>query len=861
MMDLHNHKYANKSVRYGLLLSLLVFQASYVLAQPPHSLTGVAPHERITKKINDVDRVTLGGHRLAQLDASLDEGEVDGNLLLKNMMLVLKSSPKQLAALEAFSKAQQTPGAPEYHRWLTPQEFADHFGVASQDLDAIIKYLVSKGFSIDEIQAGGRSLTFSGTVAQVKKVFHTEIHHFVWQGEQHIANKSDPQIPAALSGVVGGIINLHDFNSRSRKPEHMINRIPTPGNLLSGSINNLPMPDWNIGSNHYLTPADYGVIYDINPLYNASINGSGVNIAVLGRSNIVASDVASFQSFSGLPLNPAHIIINGNDPGLVVDDQFESSLDVEWAAGVAPGATVTFITSASPVNGDGIALSALYAVNNNIGDIISLSYGLCESKMGSSQVSAWGSLWQQAQIQGQTVLVSSGDSGVAGCDVSSNATAVLGAGINGLCSSPYSTCVGGTQFNDTVNPSSYWLAGNPAGGTTTVLGYIPEKVWNESGTAGGSALWASGGGKSLNWLKPSWQVSPGVPADSFRDVPDVSLSASTHDGYLIYVNSLMYASGGTSASTPALAGIIALLEQYNGHEQSLSSSRQGNINPRLYGLYQLQAGGGNYAYFHPTLSGDNSVPGKTGFSATGAGYNQATGLGSVDVNLLVKQWRNLNPSNTSIALSSSASSIVGGQTVTFTATVSGFVPTGSVQFKNNGVTLGTATLNNGVASLTTNALTLPGVNSVVAVYPGDSNNLTSTSSALTESVLTATTITVTVSAASVAAGQSLTLTATVTGVSPTGTVQFYSNGIALGLPVTLVNGIAELTTTEVTTIGQVTITASYSGDSNNAANTSVAINETVTPAQAQQVPALAPWQEALFAAMLFGLMLWIQRRA
>jgi subtilase family serine protease len=858
MMGSYNRQYLNKSVRCGLLLIILVFQVGSVLAGTPPSLVGVEPHARITRKINDVDRVKLVGNRLAELDSSTDKGAVDGNLLLKNMMLVLSSSPEQLAALELYSKAQQTPGATEYHRWLTPQEFASHFGVASQDLSVIRNYLISHGFSIDEIQAGRRSLTFSGTVAQVKKVFHTEIHHYEWKGEQHIANNSDPQIPAALSGVVRGVINLHDFHSRARRPDSRINTMPISGNPLPGGIGSPPIPDWSLYGSHYLTPGDYGVIYDINPLYNSSVNGNGISIAILGRSNITVSDVASFQSFSGLPSNPPQIINGGANgsvlPGLINGDQFESSLDVEWAGGIAPNAKVTFITSDSTLNADGIGLSALYAVNNNIGDVISLSYGLCENLLGTAQVSAWGSLWQQAQTQGQTVLVSSGDSGVAGCDIASSVTAAPGAGVNGLCSSPYSTCVGGTQFNDTVNPSSYWLSANPGGGTVTALGYIPENVWNESGTvAGGSALWASGGGKSINWAKPSWQISPGVPAGK-RVVPDVSLSASKHDGYIVYMNGQQFVAGGTSAATPSMAGIVALLDQHN-------LGRQGNINPILYGLYQRQANGGSYAYFHPTLSGNNSVPGQAGFTASGAGYNMATGLGSVDANLLVNQWRNLNPGTTSVGLSSSSANPVSGQSVSFTATVNGFFPTGSVQFKNNGVTLGTVVLSNGLASLTTSALTTPGANLIVGVYTGDSNNLTSTSAALTETVIAAATVTVTVSAASVTVGQSLTLTATVTGASPTGTVQFYNNGVALGLPVTLVNGIAELVTTGLTTIGLDTITVSYSGDTNNAANTSVAISETVTAAQAQQVPALAPWQEALFAFMLFGLMLWVRRRA
>ncbi|UOA08261.1 Ig-like domain-containing protein [Methylobacter sp. S3L5C] len=221
--------------------------------------------------------------------------------------------------------------------------------------------------------------------------------------------------------------------------------------------------------------------------------------------------------------------------------------------------------------------------------------------------------------------------------------------------------------------------------------------------------------------------------------------------------------GGTSASTPSLAGIVALLEQYN-------LGRQGNINPTLYGLYQMQANGGSYAYFHPTLSGSNSVPGQVGFIANGSGYNPATGLGSVDANLLITQWRNLNPGSTSVGLSSSLANLVSGQSVTFTATVSGFMPTGSVQFNNNDVSLGTSVLSGGVATLTTSALTSPGVGLIIAVYAGDSNNLTSISTALSETVIAATTITVTVSESTIMAGQSLTLIATVTGASPSGTV-------------------------------------------------------------------------------------------
>ncbi|WP_347986809.1 Ig-like domain repeat protein [Methylomonas sp. AM2-LC] len=843
-------------LRYVVLV-VLTLQTGSIFAQDSDALDKIQPHTRIVKHIDETDRITLKGNRVSQLDNSVDTGRIDDNLRLNRMILNLKSSPAQQAALDAFTQAQQTPGSPDYHHWLTPAEFASHFGVAEQDISAIKNFLTSRGFQIDEVAAGGRSIQFSGTSAQVRNAFHTEMHQYIWQGEQHIANASNPQIPAALANVVDGLVNLHDFRSHARKQQAQTNAATPLAKPISANQTQqseiLPVSEIVIGTTNYLTPADYGVIYDVNPLYTSAINGSGVKIAVLGRSNILNSDITSFQSFSGLTANPPQTIITNTDPGIVSGDQTESTLDVEWAGGIAPGATVIFITSSSTVIGDGIAYSASYAVNSNVGDIISLSYGACEQYMAQAETNAWSNLWQQAQSQGQTVLVSSGDSGAAGCDASNSSTAVSSTGVNGLCSSQFSTCVGGTEFKDTSNPSSYWLTSNRSGSTANALSYIPESVWNESASvSGGSGLYASGGGKSIYFSKPAWQVSPGVPADGQRDVPDISLAAAKHDGYIINLNGNQWSVGGTSAATPSFAGILALLEQYNG-------GRQGNINANLYGLYQLQAKSGN-KYFHPTLSGNNSVPGQAGFSATGAGYNLATGLGSVDANVLVKQWHNVNPVSSSVALTSSASNFVSGNPITVTATVSGAYPTGSVQFKNNGVALGTPiTINNNVASLTTSALTTPGLTPITAVYSGDGNNLSSSSAALNETVMAIATITVTVSAPTITAGQNITLTATVTGDTPTGTVQFYSNAVKLGSPVSLVNGVAVLTTNALTTTGLDNITATYSGDSLNTGNTSIAVSETVLAAKAQSVPALAVWQEILLGLLLFTTLLRVQR--
>ena len=272
-------------------------------------------------------------------------------------------------------------------------------------------------------------------------------------------------------------------------------------------------------------------------------------------------------------------------------------------------------------------LSAQYIVTHNLAPVMSTSFGLCEAWLGSSGNNFLNSLWQQAAAQGITVFVSSGDNGAAGCDSASASNATYGRAVNGLCSTPYSVCVGGTEFNDASNASLYWTTSNASGTQASAISYIPEVVWNESGP--GAGLWASGGGASTIYAKPNWQTGTGVPADGKRDVPDVSLSAAGHDGYLIVQNGGFYVVGGTSAASPSFAGVMALVVQN-------TAARQGNANTAFYPLASRQRAGGA-SVFHDVTSGSNSVPGQPGFNAT-TGYDQATGLGPIDASALVNHW-------------------------------------------------------------------------------------------------------------------------------------------------------------------------------------------------------------------------------
>jgi pseudomonalisin len=595
-----------------------------------------SPRARVINDVDDTQLAVLGGNRhpLARPENLI--GNVPANFRMERMMLALRSDPTQQAALDQLVAAQHNPASPYYHQWLTPEDFGQRFGVAESDLQTVVRWLESHGMQVEEVTNGRRLILFSGTAGQVAQAFHTQIRQYKVNGETHFANSADPQIPQALAPVIVGPVSLHDFQSAS-----------------THAAMGAPAPNYNSGGSHYLAPADLATIYDVNPLYSAGLDGSGQTVAIVGRTNIHLSDVRAFRSTFGLPANDPQIIINGADPGIVsAGEETEAILDVEWSGAMAKNATIKFVVSPS-TSTDGVSLSAQYIVNHNVAPVMSTSFGLCEAYEGSGGNAFFNSLWQQAAAEGITTFISSGDSGAAGCDGGGSSSGTHGTGVNGLCSSPYSVCVGGTQFNDTASPGTYWRSTNTSGTGASAMGYVPEVAWNESASGG---LWSGGGGASIIYAKPSWQTGPGVPADGKRDVPDVSLAAAVHDGYLIYINGGLGVVGGTSAASPSFAGLMSLVVQNTG-------ARQGNANPAFYSLASLQQLAGGAAVFHDITGGSNTVPGVSGFSA-GTGYDRASGLGSIDANLLVHHWSDSgSPTPTfQVAVSTSAVSVATGGT-------------------------------------------------------------------------------------------------------------------------------------------------------------------------------------------------------
>src|SRR6266849_5641774 len=467
------------------------------------------------RNIDDNDTIVVHGNVPPQAEAKYDRGPTDRNLKYEKMILLLQPRISGRDSIERLVADLNDPSSLNFHQWLTPEQFAKRFGITDPDLEDILGWLQQHGFTIDEIAAGRGSITFDGSVGSVESTFHTSIHDFDVDGKQFHANVKDPEIPRALADVVSGVVTLHNF----------------PKKAMNHGFK--PVTEYTSGTSHYVAPADFAKIYNVNPLYTAGINGTGQTIAIVGRTDIALGDVQYFRSFFGLVANDPVFVHNTTAPGnLGGGEEGEADLDVEWSGAVAPNATVKFVISKSTTSTDGVDLSAQYIVNNNVAKVMSTSFGQCESSMGTTENTFYNNLWSQAATQGISAFVSSGDSGAAGCDGGS-ATTGTGAAVSGLASTPYNIGVGGTQFADTANHSLYWNSTNAAN-QSSARSYVPEVAWNESGNvSGGSGLWASSGGVSTIYAKPSWQSCVGVPNDGKRDVPDVALTAAGHDGYLV----------------------------------------------------------------------------------------------------------------------------------------------------------------------------------------------------------------------------------------------------------------------------------------------------------------------------------------
>ena len=737
-----------------LLFSCLLAVLSVIFISQRSAGQSVGAPSLITQPIDEGKLVVLTGNTHPLARAKYDQGPAPSSLAMDRMMLVLKTTSAQGSALETLLAEQQDRSSPSFHKWLTPQEFGSQFGASEADIQKITSWLQSHGFQIENVANGRNVIQFSGNAAQVQSAFHTSIHKYTINSQEHWANASDPSIPAALTPAVAGVASLNNFPKRAAHrltgtfsrdmATKKLKAVKPEFTFLAGCSGS--------GTECYgLAPYDFATIYNVLPLWNAGITGAGQTIAIVSDSDINPADLTNFRSLFGLPAaNFTRTYTPGfssSNPGVIPcadnGDECEAALDIQWSGAVAPGATINLVISGSTTTTFGGDTSAEFIIDNNLAKIIGYSYGECELGLGTAGNAFYGGSatvkdsvgeWKQAAAQGITVVVSTGDNGSTACDSDDDDNgAEFGLAVNGVASTPYNIAVGGTDFNDPTNPTVYWNATNPS--TTTqasVKGYIPEITYNDTctnsiietliglggnieedcneilaggqfpaltapagGSGGVSACTTSTGGApstcSGGYAKPSYQTALTV-ADGKRDLPDFAIFAgdgSLQNFYLyceadLDVNNdacslassasgatvafpLIQGVGGTSVSAEAFAGMVALLNQS-------TNSAQGLVNTNLYSLAgqswaNCQSGSvqTSACIFNQVSSGTIAMPcnavltageGATGCNVTvngdviaettqangavgynaGAGYNLATGLGSLNVASLVNQW-------------------------------------------------------------------------------------------------------------------------------------------------------------------------------------------------------------------------------
>lgn len=666
------------------IFSPFIAVCGLILIFGPTPLAETPSQSRIAGEIDNSSLSVLRHDVSPFAQRRFDQGEVEDSFKLSHMTMDFKLTTSQQSALSTLIRQQQNPSSTSYHEWLTPEQYADRFGLAQTDIAKVAAWLESQGFSVDGTARSRSWVAFSGTAAQVAAAFHTEIHRYSVNGHTYYANATEPSVPAALAGVVEGIRSLSNFRPKPRVLRRAISAITDP-RFTSGDT-----------GKHYLAPADFATIYHVQSLYNAGITGAGAKIAVMGQTDIALNDISEFRSAAGLPANNPTVVttpvyVSGTTSG----DLTEADLDLEWSGAVARDADIIYVNSGASASGAFDSLS--YAIDSDIAPVVSISYGACEPDIGATDAAAIETQLQQANSQGMTVVGAAGDDGATDCD-NNNPSAPTDIAVNGLAvdfpaSSPDVTGVGGTEFygDSAAGGNAYWSATNNATTMGSALSYIPEMVWNDTATVG--ELSAGGGGASIFFTKPSWQTGKGVPNDGARDVPDISISASPeNDPYLICSSDLanmdpgvtdctsgfrasnqsLYVVGGSSVGPPTISGIVALIVQKKG-------AAQGNINAILYPLVTLASDA-----FHDITTGNNEEPcqagtpncpngGEIGYVA-GPGYDQASGLGSIDAFNLVSKWtagKTVTPTPNFALSSSPATLTVGaGNSTTSTLTIS-----------------------------------------------------------------------------------------------------------------------------------------------------------------------------------------------
>ena len=538
-----------------------------------------------------------------QIRGLVPTGEVNPNQVLP---LEIRFAPRNRSDLDALLQALQTPSSPRYHKWLSAPDFSLRFGPRQSDFDAVAEWLRSNGFEVLGDPKNDRAIRFRGPVVKIEKSFKTKIFRF--GAGAKFGNLAAPQIPTRFAGTIGAIVGLDNFA--------VVEPLVRPSGL-HGSASATPFYGGGSLGDHF-APSDFYTFYNQTPLSQAGIDGGGPSndcIAIFAESNVHVDVIDTFNSAFGLPPeNLSMVFVEQSDPGYQPGAETELLLDTEWSHAIAPAApTVVYVGDFTEFPYQTTLADAIGAfVNDDKCGALDISYHICNVR-DSYYSQVLDPLFAQAAAQGQSVFVSSGDSGGNDCGLP-----ILN--VSEMAADPNVVAVGGTQF-----AAIYDSNGNDVGSNT-------EYAWDDPTDAidpGG----ATGGGASRIFPKPFWQSGPGVPSDGVRDLPDVAMMAGIFQPGAFIIDDqgggdfpVLEFVGGTSVGAPIWAGISKLIVQLKGE-------RLGNMNPRIYAMARQ----GESAEGLSDVTGNSPVTSDNRFPA-GPGYDQATGWGTVDLDKFVNQF-------------------------------------------------------------------------------------------------------------------------------------------------------------------------------------------------------------------------------
>jgi hypothetical protein len=538
--------------------------------------------------------------------------------------------PQDPSALATYAQSVSTPGSPDYHHYLSVDQFAQRFAPSAAEVAAVRDGLRAQGLNPGPLGANGLSLDVTASAAKLSSAFSTAFERYhVPGGRTAFANTSAPAVPASIAGLVQGVVGLDSLQLPT--PAGLVKQRAVQPRLLGGQA--APQPNTTApgetagcssatGSGRY-TAGQIASAYGFSDLYTAGDAGAGTTIAVFELEPYSATDTQAYQTCYGTATTVTNVPVDGGSG--TGSGSGEAALDVEDLIGLAPGAAIKVY------EGPNTAAGSLQTYNTIVtqsgAQVVSTSWGLCETAEGSSAAQAENTLFQEAAAQGQSIFAASGDSGVQDCVTTNPASRVRA--VDDPASQPFVTAVGGTTLSTPGPP--------PA-----------ETAWNSTWGSGRAAKsGAGGGGVSGLWGQPSYQAGLAVSQTSTtcgtsgsttcREVPDVSADADLNTGYSIYFKGQWSAFGGTSAAAPTWAALAALADS----SVACAANPVGFVNTALY-----QAAAAGYStYFNDVTSGNNTYGGVTGFTAA-TGYDLASGLGSPKGAALAADLCNAQASNT-----------------------------------------------------------------------------------------------------------------------------------------------------------------------------------------------------------------------